>query len=160
MNCQKCGADLPSGESFCPHCYTPVSIAQIGPVYVPPEAQAPEEISVSPVNAAPVVHIVYAGFWLRAVAYLVDTIILAFAFAAVASVHPSSFLIVHGSYLNEPPTMFPQLTPLALGVAILMQWLYYAVYESSAWQATPGKRAIRLYVPWVWVPRVPPLGPG
>ena len=31
-------------------------------------------------------------------------------------------------------------------VAILGGWLYYAYFESSAWQGTPGKRVLNLYV--------------
>ena len=40
----------------------------------------------------------------------------------------------------------PQLTPLAIVLTILVVWLYFAFFESSAWQATPGKRILRLYV--------------
>ena len=40
----------------------------------------------------------------------------------------------------------PQLTPLAIGLTIFVVWLYYAFFEASAWQATPGKRILNLYV--------------
>lgn len=29
---------------------------------------------------------------------------------------------------------------------LLLMWIYYAAFESSAWQATPGKKLLRLYV--------------
>jgi uncharacterized RDD family membrane protein YckC len=28
----------------------------------------------------------------------------------------------------------------------MITWIYYASFESSSWQATPGKRVLRLYV--------------
>ena len=42
--------------------------------------------------------------------------------------------------------VLPQLTPLAIGLTIPIMWLYYVLFEASSWQATPGKRVLRLYV--------------
>jgi uncharacterized RDD family membrane protein YckC len=42
--------------------------------------------------------------------------------------------------------VLPQLTPLAILLTIPIVWLYYALFEASSWQATPGKRVLRLYV--------------
>jgi uncharacterized RDD family membrane protein YckC len=40
----------------------------------------------------------------------------------------------------------PQPTPLAFALVILVGVLYYSVFEGSSWQATPGKRILKLYV--------------
>ncbi len=40
----------------------------------------------------------------------------------------------------------PQLTVAGFLFLFLMMWMYYAAFEASAWQATPGKRVMKLYV--------------
>jgi uncharacterized RDD family membrane protein YckC len=122
-----------------------VSVAQIGPVYVPETAQPPETIPALPQSVVTQVRPVYAGFWLRALAYLIDTILVSAAFGLVASFYPSAFLKFPNATAISL-TSLPQLTPLAFGVTILIVWLYYAFFEVSVWQATPGKRILRLYV--------------
>jgi uncharacterized RDD family membrane protein YckC len=122
-----------------------VSVAQIGPVYVPQTAPPPETIPAIPQSAATQARPVYAGFWLRAAAYLVDTILFSAVFGLIASFYPSAFLKFPDAK-EISLTSLPQLTPLAIGITILAVWLYYAFFEASAWQATPGKRLLRLYV--------------
>jgi uncharacterized RDD family membrane protein YckC len=122
-----------------------VSVAQIGPVHVPTAPPPPEEISGPQRIALPQVRPAYAGFWLRAVAYLIDSAIVSFPLLLVGSFNPSKFII-----FPDPNTTsrlaFPQLTPLAIALVIPIVWLYYAIFEASPWQATPGKRVLRLYV--------------
>lgn len=84
--------------------------------------------------AAPGLH---AGFWMRVAAYLLDYLILlviifatGLTVAALKSVGESSEVTVPGWQL------------LNLGIT----WLYFAAFESSSWQATPGKRALGLRV--------------
>jgi uncharacterized RDD family membrane protein YckC len=93
----------------------------------------------------PQAHPTYAGFWLRAVAYLIDTIIVSVALALVGSFYPSAFVIFPDAHETSRAAL-PQLTPLAILLAIPIVWLYYALFEASSWQATPGKRVLRLYV--------------
>jgi len=87
----------------------------------------------------------YAGFWRRAVAYLLDTILISAVFGLVASLYPSTFIKFPDA---GPPSLtdLPQLTPFAFVLTISVTWLYYTLFESSNWQATPGKRILRLYV--------------
>jgi uncharacterized RDD family membrane protein YckC len=40
----------------------------------------------------------------------------------------------------------PHLTLAGFLLLFLMMWIYYAFFETSPWQATPGKRVLRLYV--------------
>src|SRR5580692_3626138 len=82
----------------------------------------------------------YAGFWLRFVAWAIDSAILGALPLIVA--------------LIMAPIFFTGSTGVAaLGVTIFIVpvigttgWLYYALMESSAFQATLGKQALRLRV--------------
>ncbi len=122
-----------------------MSVAQIGPVYVPPAPPPPEEIPGPQRFALPQVRPVYAGFWLRAVAYLIDSMIVSLPLLLAGSFAPSKFIIFPDPN-SASRLAFPQLTPLAIALVIPIVWLYYAIFEASPWQATPGKRVLRLYV--------------
>jgi uncharacterized RDD family membrane protein YckC len=122
-----------------------VSVAQIGPVYVPQSAQPPEIVPAVPGLSALPPRPAFAGFWLRAVAYLIDTILISLVFGLIASFYPSTFI----KFPDAPSTSLtslPQLTPIAFAITITATWFYYTMFEASIWQATPGKRVLRLYV--------------
>ena len=91
-------------------------------------SDAPEAAVVPPSVAPPrraISAVGYGGFLIRAGAYFIDGIVL---FIPVAIVR-----VVFG------PT-------LGLAVIIVGEWLYFALFESSSWQATPGKKAAGLAV--------------
>lgn len=82
---------------------------------------------VSPVFSAPPR---YAGFWIRLVAYIIDALILgAITFPAIQV-----------------------LTTMGIGdhstniMSIAISWMYFAVFESSNWMGSPGKKALGLIV--------------
>jgi uncharacterized RDD family membrane protein YckC len=58
---------------------------------------------------------------------------------------PSAFM---NPPVVNPSAQFPlpQPTPLSFALVIVVGLLYYSLFESSAWQATPGKRILKLYV--------------
>jgi uncharacterized RDD family membrane protein YckC len=154
LTCENCGTELPDGASFCARCGTLVSVAQIGPVRVPvapppaEEARGPRRFSLPQVRPA------YAGFWLRAVASVVDFVILSFIFGLIVSFRTAVFLILPDpkALLNPPSTLqeflaaSPQATPAGILALLLLMWIYYAGFEASPWQATPGKKLFGLYV--------------
>lgn len=74
-----------------------------------------------------------ASFWLRFVAYFVDTIVV-----SVGWVILFLLFLLFGVEGVEDATM-------AI-VGFFGVWLYNALFESSARQATPGKMALRLIV--------------
>lgn len=122
-----------------------MSVAQIGPVYVPQSAPAPEVIPAHPQLSALPPRPAFAGFWLRAVACVIDSILIAAIFVAVASFFPATFEKI----LPPNPTSLmdmPRPAPLVIGILAAIGSLYYTVFEASSWQATPGKRMLRLYV--------------
>jgi uncharacterized RDD family membrane protein YckC len=114
-------------------------------VYVPQSAQPPDVIpaihKLSELPPRPA----FAGFWLRAVAYLIDTIFISLVFGLIASFYPSTFIKIPGAGTTSLASL-PQLTPIAFAITISATWFYYTVFEASIWQATPGKRVMRLYV--------------
>ncbi len=79
-----------------------------------------------------------AGFWLRAAALLIDYIVLLGLVVLI--------LGLGGRLLREllhPSLDYRWLLACILGPTL---FLYYALLESSPWQATIGKRALRLAV--------------
>ncbi|WHZ20608.1 MAG: hypothetical protein OJF55_002757 [Rhodanobacteraceae bacterium] len=89
----------------------------------------------------------YAGFWRRAAAWLIDALIVA-ALDVVFTLTFALWLLVPWAMLGGAHD--PVLTRLVdIGLqpsAIVLAWLYFAVCETSRWQATPGKLALGLRV--------------
>jgi len=114
-------------------------------VYVPQSAQPAvviptiHELSALPARPA------FAGFWLRAVACFIDTFLISAIFILGASFFPSTFVKL---LPPNPPslTAMPQPAPLVIALLVSLGCLYYTMFEASSWQATPGKRILRLYV--------------
>jgi uncharacterized RDD family membrane protein YckC len=129
MYCSKCGTQVAEGAIFCSACGQPVA---------GPDAASPT----TPSPAA------YAGFWLRFVAYIIDSIILGFVIGLAI------FLPLMGSELGSlsegnPWEIYTTFGPRLVAVRLLglmVAWLYFALLESSAWQATLGKKALGLQV--------------
>jgi len=95
-----------------------------------------------------------AGFWIRAVASLIDLALLVVPFAifvsllaAVMGISNSFFFHRQGTPPNET---LAHLAPLFLTLCVCFfageSWLYFALTESSRWHATLGKRLLGLYV--------------
>ena len=130
MYCPHCGAALPDDAVFCSACGHATNFTG-APIFTP----------------AVQTQFAYAGFWLRLVAYIIDAIILGFFFGAFVILP-----LMHGSiYVNGTsfPEIMRQMGPqfrTARFVSLLGAWLYYALFESSAWQATLGKKALGLEV--------------
>lgn len=134
MFCSKCGANIPDSATFCSACGQPIGglpAAPIGSVALRPTVQ-------------------YAGFWLRFVAWIIDRIILQVVSWIVFLPFMAS-LGMEGLFRGRPPRpeelfpLFGHLFRFVL-VALVVDWLYYALLESSSWQGTLGKKALGLEV--------------
>jgi uncharacterized RDD family membrane protein YckC len=90
----------------------------------------------------PPAHLVYAGFWLRFVAYFVDSLILC-PLWIVAGVLSG---VMQASTDDTVKLVFSVLYLLWMVVAIAAAWLYFALQESGTAQATLGKRLLGLQV--------------
>jgi len=86
----------------------------------------------------------YAGFWIRVAAYLIDTILLSFIFVPLGFVVGVFIALANGGQENEPAVLL--LTMILRIVSFVTSWLYFALLESSSWQATVGKKVCGLRV--------------
>ncbi|MGH9728538.1 MAG: RDD family protein [Candidatus Acidiferrales bacterium] len=167
MFCSKCGTQVADTAASCPSCgqttgnvpatprgiplapgggFTPPSTEAAPPARMPPAMVAnpyPPHAVAGPATG-------YAGFWLRFVAWIIDSVLLGISFSFI------SVPVMAGSGLRNVMMDHPQTPAELLGLlgvvyklivlAVIFNWLYYALLESSAWQATLGKKALGLEV--------------
>jgi len=150
MFCSRCGIRVEEGNRFCQACGQEVGSTVIA---APAATGAlPSPMAVSPAATAP--HL-YAGFWLRVVASLVDGLILGIPFWIVMGVLISMFggfgMMLHRNP-GDPRAAAGLLAPifglffLGMLAFVIVEWLYFAGMESSARQATFGKSVMSLRV--------------
>ena len=84
----------------------------------------------------------YGGFWIRVLAYIIDAMILQFASSMLALVGVGAVLGVGGS----ADAVVGAGVIGVYGLMLVLNWLYFAILESSAWQGTLGKQALKLIV--------------
>jgi uncharacterized RDD family membrane protein YckC len=118
--CTSCGTPNEDSANFCRKCGGKLSNVDSSLSFVKPYVQER-----------------YAGFWLRFWASILDNIILLI---------PDTLLY----YLVIFPTFFSEddnsgLTEYYI-ISILIYWVYFAIFESSAKQATLGKMALKIKV--------------
>ena len=83
----------------------------------------------------------YGGFWIRVLAYFIDAMILQFASSVLALVGVGAVLGAGGT-----DTVVGAGVIAVYGLMLVLNWLYFAILESSAWQGTLGKQALKLIV--------------
>ena len=121
MQCVNCGTQVPAGQRICAKCGSSTENP-----YAVSAAVATQ--TAGPVNTAHP----YAGFWRRACAYLIDYFVVVVAWRLIARA------LLNGYTAGN--------SPLYLLLLLVVACLYYASMESSGWQATLGKRALRIKV--------------
>jgi len=130
--CPQCGADLTEKASKSPSCLEPL------------DAKPIEHVEPESLRAAP--SVVYAGFWWRALAFVIDSV----SFFFVVTIVVLMPMLKHAGIPLDNPwvlTDFRNRQVVAINLAIFMaMWLFWSAMESSAWQATPGKRMLGIYV--------------
>jgi uncharacterized RDD family membrane protein YckC len=173
MYCSRCGAAAAENAPFCSNCgqslsdgpSQPVGMAPIpAPVFSAPGVRAGAPPMTAPISSVPAYPPVaaslsqpYAGFWLRLVAYIIDSVILMLGLCVlvglIAAVLGAGFfrnLSNMGEEVNSAPNVFGPIFVLMIltfiFLAIAANWLYYAWFESSEHQATLGKMALGLIV--------------
>ncbi|HVP96305.1 RDD family protein [Methanoregula sp.] len=148
MFCPKCGKETDASGQFCQWCGAPIDAVPAGPtVMASPEVEEEPEIGV------------YAGLGRRFVAFIIDIILIAlFGVIVVAFFNQANGIMylyylvaLHApiSSLTDAGTPIAALGPIVAAVGLLVvvvPWLYYAGFESSRGQATPGKVLMRLEV--------------
>ncbi len=150
MFCSVCGAQASDTDRFCPKCGRAMSAAS-------PAAYAAQPGT----GGAPARGIHYGGFWIRFVAYLVDGLIVSIPTTLIAlmvfgTLGGAAAIHFHEIFNGDADQIGPRLMafiPAFIGlvafIALLctaMQWLYFAMMESSTRQATLGKMILHLKV--------------
>ena len=82
----------------------------------------------------------YAGFIRRAAAFVIDSIIVGIAGSLIGLVTGFLAALFLGTERGLGFYLFSSL----LGIAVNL--CYFAIFESSSWQATPGKKALGIKV--------------
>jgi uncharacterized RDD family membrane protein YckC len=155
MFCSNCGSEINTGSAFCQRCGKPASAASPAAYAAQPGTSGSAYLG-PPQQIGPR----YAGFWLRVAAALIDGFILGIpmvlVFIAAFFLMGGPSLIARISQTNDPnqiQNFVPAIISTILGFygiiflyAILAQWLYYALMESSTKQATVGKMVLSIYV--------------
>ena len=145
MICSSCGATVADGTAFCGACGRPIvgyNVGQAAPV-VPSVGSAAPAGGVSVVGAN-----IYAGFWLRVVAAIIDGLLLGIplGFVSVLLILSAVPFLTH---TQDPMAVVVTILPrimFLLVIYLVASWLYWSLMESSAWQATLGKKALGLRV--------------
>jgi uncharacterized RDD family membrane protein YckC len=89
---------------------------------------------------------VYAGFWFRAMAAIIDSILSYIISVALA------IAIIYLLFSTGIVSMSTQAQATEFGegvgfiISLIIQTLWWACFESSKWQATPGKKLFGLMV--------------
>ncbi len=134
MFCSKCGTKNEDHARFCAECGDQLTNYET-------KALQPEPVhnfnSGSP--------FLYAGFWYRTLAYIIDVIIGTVGVIMIAL--PLGFAL-GASMADTSSTSEIYSAGEALGnvLGILINWLYFTISESSPWQATLGKMLLGLRV--------------
>ena len=131
MYCHQCGTLNDDQASFCKQC---------GASLKPTSSQAAAPAAPGIPTTFPIV-VEYAGFWKRFAAYILDMIIVGSVAWVVSFVIGFIIgLMFAGSFESE------LLILLLVPVILILDWLYFALMESSSKQATLGKQALRIIV--------------
>jgi uncharacterized RDD family membrane protein YckC len=158
MYCSKCGAAVAEGTAFCSACGQPTGAAavtqpQTQPGAMPPAPMQPQAaVPPAPPHAQPVAAtgVLYAGFWLRVVAAIIDNLILGVPtiFLVLLIFAGAMPMFMRGAQENPMAVamvFLPRVAALAV-ISVVGRWLYWSLMEASEWQATLGKKALGLYV--------------
>jgi uncharacterized RDD family membrane protein YckC len=97
------------------------------------------------VESVALIQPLYAGFWLRGCAFAIDTFILSLIFGIIVTAYPTQLMIFPDPN-SQSLLAFPRVTFTGFVLLFVIMWAYYAFFETSSWQGTPGKRLFRLYV--------------
>ncbi|MGA8570980.1 MAG: RDD family protein [Desulfobaccales bacterium] len=136
MFCPACGQEAPESANFCQHCGQTLNWAAAGPQIQRTAARRPVPFE-------------YAGFWLRLVALVIDSIFIAIVIlgaVTVARVILGVAVHVRLGAGGHGFQAFERGRGLIFLIIMVVPWLYWALMESSSHQATLGKMALGLKV--------------
>ncbi|HSZ23374.1 MAG TPA: RDD family protein [Candidatus Sulfotelmatobacter sp.] len=128
--CNRCGFPSATDAQFCQRCGASVGLTAGAPAATPRLIPEPY----------------YAGFWIRVLAALIDTLFLFAALFPVRLLLGSAVTILGMNAQMPMHDLFLARRWVRIGIGISIAWAYRAGMESSRYQATLGKMAMRLKV--------------
>lgn len=134
MICHRCGKIFQEGHQFCPGCGLEQRSSARSVLHVPQSSALP------PPQAEPPAPVLYAGFWRRVVALLIDRFLIGFVNLALCI----CYFFLSGMTWNSDELRTLYLTSALFG--FVLKWLYSTLLESSGSQATFGKALIGIKV--------------
>ena len=153
MFCSKCGTTLTEGAAYCSGCGAPVAGATPASTMTPgsdePLRTAPDPSGLTARTTAS-----YAGFWLRLIALVLDSILLFLPFTFIVGFLAIGMGLSAAVQQIQPGESLEALTALLgsgfiLAVLLIMivgSGLYFAGLECSPLQGSLGKKILGLYV--------------
>ena len=127
--CPNCGAEVEPDAKFCPNCSAAIGFEEPTAKEPPPPTVPATEEAIPPPPSAPETQVVYAGFWERLLAFIIDAIAVGIITAIISAV----FL----QYYYPPWTV-----PFGL-INWLIAFVYFWAFETRNGQ-TIGKMALKL----------------
>ncbi len=79
----------------------------------------------------------HAGFWVRFLAYIIDSLIVGFVMGILLTIMGVTVTTVNAHGMT-------QVTDIANAYITVVGWLYWSITQSSSWQATIGKKVMGL----------------
>ena len=147
MFCPKCGKETDASGKFCQWCGADIESVQSIPVASVPEEDEGPDVGV------------YAGLGRRFVAFIVDFILILLIdlvvagtlglFRGLQNLYFYAFQHVPAAELTTEGTtaaLFGSIIAAYGLTLVVVPWVYYAGFESSRSQATPGKVLMKLVV--------------
>jgi uncharacterized RDD family membrane protein YckC len=141
MFCPRCGREALSGAAFCVQCGAALDAP---PTQSPTSEPPPITPAATPMVGAPAAALAqapaavrYGGFWRRFCAFWIDGILL---WLAGSLLQVGMGVSLFERDFTDPRTLFSSF------LTMLMGWLYCALLESSARQATLGQMVIGIKV--------------
>jgi len=153
MFCPMCGFRNVDTDNFCGKCGHDLRSEGIHSLDPPPPEKGSQTHAETAFSASPNINFEYAGFWRRFISFWFDRVILILpilitsALLNILLMGRMDFGNIPGSLSNNP-FEHPAVSVQAVVVLadIILIWLYFAFFESSKMQGTPGKRIIGIRV--------------
>ncbi len=145
--CPQCGKEVEEYDKYCFRCGAELQpgVAVEAKVAPPPPSYPPPTVPSRPVPRRWVETrriLVYAGFWKRFLAWIIDSLILFIPLTLV-----EIMFLWNPGYIWYPwNPMYWVYQCLSWGANFLVGWLYFCLFESSEHQGTPGKLALNIIV--------------
>ena len=145
--CQFCGSPITASSRFCSHCGQSQPSVPTAAV-----AAAPAPAFAAPAAYAAAPTVVYAGFWMRFIAVIIDSLVVGVVTGPVTLIAQLAMGFGGGLMTDKPEinsgniAMIAGLLSFIVVFSVAVHALYEALLTASSKQATVGKMVFRMKV--------------